>query len=402
MNVLLCSMSVPWPKRPTLGAYHVSQLLAMRAAGCGVEILSPAPWCPRSMGVVHAKVRAHVERPERYEVRGVQVSSPRAVYAFPRVVRGAGARLMPRVVSGVSRWMLRPLVERACTRMGADVILAHGVMPWGEACVATAQRLGKRVCFIEHSAEDVLRLDASTALGRHYVNVASQASCVFVVGEPMRRHLAEKLGLSRVVCVPNGVEWMDVQEKREEKLVVAATHYYRRKGLEELVEAWPRVVEAVPRARLELVTNAPESLAELVRRSPVRESMALLPLEASDALRRRMARASLFALPSVGEAFGLVYAEALSVGTGVLMTRDCGMAELVGDVTSPLGVVIEQVSVASVAAGVVMALRHGAWLRGCGERGAACVRSTFTWEANARVMLGAMRAFGVGSSKAGG
>lgn len=402
MNVLLCSMSVPWPKRPTLGAYHVSQLLALRAAGCGVEILSPAPWCPAWMGGLHAKVRAHVERPERYEVRGVEVRSPRAVYAFPRVMRTVGARVMPRVVSGFSRRALSPLVEEACGRMGADVILAHGVMPWGEACLEAGARFGARVCFIEHSAEDVLRLDPATRLGRHYVRVASRASCVFVVGEPMRRHLAERLGLARVVCVPNGVELMEVDEQKEKGLVVAATHYYRRKGLEELVEAWPRVVKAVPRARLEMVTNAPESLVELVRRSPVRESISLLPLEAPEALRRRMARASLFALPSVGEAFGLVYAEALSVGTGVLMTRDCGMADLVGDVKSPLGVVIEQVSVASVAAGVVTALRHGAWLRGCGERGAVCVRSMFTWEANARVMLGVMRAFGAGLSKAGG
>ena len=41
-RMLLCSMSVPWPERQLLGAYHVDQALALRELGVNMELFSPA------------------------------------------------------------------------------------------------------------------------------------------------------------------------------------------------------------------------------------------------------------------------------------------------------------------------------------------------------------------------
>lgn len=101
--------------------------------------------------------------------------------------------------------------------------------------------------------------------------------------------------------------------------------YY--KGHKELIECWPEVVSAVPDARL-VIAGGGDGLPltrKLVAASPVAEQIEVLGFVAAGELAQQWRRAHVFAMPSRGEGFGLVYVEAMRHGLPVIASmQDAG------------------------------------------------------------------------------
>jgi phosphatidyl-myo-inositol dimannoside synthase len=99
------------------------------------------------------------------------------------------------------------------------------------------------------------------------------------------------------------------------------------KGHAELIAAWPTILAAVPRARLVIAGGGAslEQMRALAASSPAAAAIDLpgfVPEAELDAL---WARTSVFAMPSRGEGFGIVYAEAMRHGRPVLASvHDAG------------------------------------------------------------------------------
>ena len=102
--------------------------------------------------------------------------------------------------------------------------------------------------------------------------------------------------------------------------------------------------------------------------------------------------AEVFAYPSLYEGFGLPVAEAMSCGTPVLVSGDGALAEVVGDAA----VVVDALSVESIAEGLSRLLSDGELRQKLSEEGKARA-AQFTWEAAAEQVLGVYRE--VGSSR---
>jgi phosphatidyl-myo-inositol dimannoside synthase len=92
------------------------------------------------------------------------------------------------------------------------------------------------------------------------------------------------------------------------------------KGQGVLVSLWPRVVAAVPDARLLLVGKGPalEPLRELARQSPAAANIEVAGFVPEAEIEGVWARASVFAMPSLTEGFGLVFIEAMRRGLPVI------------------------------------------------------------------------------------
>jgi phosphatidyl-myo-inositol dimannoside synthase len=88
----------------------------------------------------------------------------------------------------------------------------------------------------------------------------------------------------------------------------------RYKGHDELIEAWPRIVAHVPDAQLVIAGQGDDvpRLKEKAARSSVGRSITFVGFVSPEARDALYERAALFALPSRGEGFGLVYLEAMS------------------------------------------------------------------------------------------
>jgi len=106
-------------------------------------------------------------------------------------------------------------------------------------------------------------------------------------------------------------------------MAVMAQHY---KGQDILIDVWPDVVRKIPDARL-LITGSwyGAEIERAARRSSAAANIDVLGFVAEDKLADLWRRATVYAMPSMGEGFGLVYVEAMRHGRPVIAsTQDAG------------------------------------------------------------------------------
>ncbi len=397
MRILLCSLAVPWPSRPRLGIFHLHQARAVAALGGAMEIFGPGPAVPAWLGRALRRVRDHAQRPTEYEIDGVHVRAPRVDFAFPPFNRFHLARLAPEFLLHWAARAMRRELDAAIAEFRPDTLLAHGIVPFGEAALASARRAGIGCSFIEHSACDVMRLRPNTRLGRAATRCARAADAVFVVGAPFRDWLSRTMGWSNVVLLPNGaVRSTSPPPPRPTQfdgrfVVLSVANYYRRKGFEELVDAFDALAGSHPEADLHLVTEPPKRLLRRIQRSRAAARITVHAPMAPAALLGWMAWADLFALPSWGESFGLVYAEALAAGTPALATTDsgfaCEAAAWTRDGHLAPALVVPPHDVPALTDALHRAMSDREALERSARSGARMVEERFTWERNARVLL---------------
>jgi phosphatidylinositol alpha-1,6-mannosyltransferase len=94
----------------------------------------------------------------------------------------------------------------------------------------------------------------------------------------------------------------------------------RYKGHDELIRCWPEVNRHVPDARLIVVGDGPgrRQVEALIAASPARAAIELRGFVSEADLDRAFATTRVFAMPSRGEGFGLVYAEAMRHGLPIV------------------------------------------------------------------------------------
>jgi glycosyltransferase involved in cell wall biosynthesis len=399
-RVLLCSTAVPWPDRPLLGIFHVHQARAIAALGGEMQLFGPAPAVPRWLARAGPRLRGQAERPRRYEVDGVTVRAPRVPFAFPPLIRGRIAERAPGLVLRAGELALRGALDAAIAEFRPDFLLGHGILPFGAAVEGAAARAALPHAFVEHSAEDLLRIRPGSRLAVEATRIARRARRIFVVGPQMQEHAEQLLGWSNVALLPNGALRASAppppRPARLEgrRVVLAAAHPYRRKGLEELVAAFARLAGRHPDAELHLVTEPGPSLRASLAEHPGRV-VVHRPMEPQELL-GLMAWADLFALPSWSEAFGLVYVEALGQGTPVLCSTDSGFWRYArrwiadGQPTPALAVPPRRID--ALARMLDTALSDPALLAATARSGQRMVDAWFSWDRNARTLLREMGA----------
>ena len=126
------------------------------------------------------------------------------------------------------------------------------------------------------------------------------------------------------------------EERRAAPVVLIISRmwsYERGKGHDELLEAWPEGRDAVPAAEFWIVGEGDDvpRLKAKVRELGIEDAVRFLGRVSDDELAKCYRRASLFAMPSRQEGFGLVYAEAMWHGVPCLASASDAGAEVVRD-----------------------------------------------------------------------
>jgi phosphatidylinositol alpha-1,6-mannosyltransferase len=164
----------------------------------------------------------------------------------------------------------------------------------------------------------------------------------------------------------------------------------RYKGHDQLIDAWPTVVAAQPEAQLWIVGEGDD--AERLRAralslpAPARERIHLLGRLDHPALLDRYARARVFAMPSTGEGFGLVFVEAMRAGLPCIASFDSS-AEIVKD--QETGFVVGQ-EPGAIAQACIRLLGDDALANRFSAAGRARFQERFTYPAFKQRLLGAM------------
>lgn len=208
------------------------------------------------------------------------------------------------------------------------------------------------------------------------------AAAVFTMSENAARSLRDDYrvepGRIRVVGAGPNVEPGpgDLGLHREPAILFVGKNFVP-KGGPELLEAFAEVRREHPRAQLWIVSSsAPASLPE---------GVTFHGLLDKEALARLYATASVFALPTLREAFGLSFVEAMTFALPVVATRIEAVPEIVSD--GETGHLVPPRDPAALARALRALLADPAEARRLGNAGRARALARFGWARAAAAML---------------
>jgi glycosyltransferase involved in cell wall biosynthesis len=289
------------------------------------------------------------------------------------------ARLADRIDVVDSHFALYGLLPALATRLRSKPLVVHFHGSWADESQVAGQRSGVMLSF---------KCSIEKALYR-------RATRLVTLSEAFKDTLVERYSVDplRVDVIPPGVD-LDrfrpgdgLPTRRHLGLsddgfvAVVARRLERRMGLDTLIVAWKRVVEAVPGATLLVIGDgsARDDLQHLAREVNVSDSVRFQGRVDDVDLVAAYQAADVSVVPSIAlEGFGLVALESLACGTPVVVTDCGGLPEAVAGLDPSL-------VVQSSSAGA-LADRLTAGARGALPDRNACrsYAQGFSWSASAR------------------
>jgi phosphatidyl-myo-inositol dimannoside synthase len=154
----------------------------------------------------------------------------------------------------------------------------------------------------------------------------------------------------------------------------------RYKGHDQLIDAWPHVVERVPGAQLVIAGNGDDlpRLQNEAAAGRAARNIRFTGFVSREQLDELYRSASLFALPSRGEGFGLVYLEAMSYGLPCVGAIHDAAGEVIVD--GQTGRLVDQADLAGLADAIATLLVDGDSRRRMGQAGRSRVLAEFSFE----------------------
>ena len=135
----------------------------------------------------------------------------------------------------------------------------------------------------------------------------------------------------------NGIDsHIDVQELKEDGLVLFTGSLVEKKGIYQLMKAWNLVHTQVPGARLEIYGKGPVERVRACLEPAAESSVFFKGHMPRQVLFNRLAAAQLAVFPSYAECFALAPMEAMACGTAIVYTKRTSGTELVEDTVSGL------------------------------------------------------------------
>jgi phosphatidylinositol alpha-1,6-mannosyltransferase len=277
-----------------------------------------------------------------------------------------GTRLVQAQIAGKADWMLfsHLALAKAQTRMPARLrvpygVFLHGIEAW---------------CPLSEGELQILR-DADVRLSNSEYTA--------------RRVMAAHSGIGEVVACPLALPprealadaALSFDPGPHAVLVVGRMSQSEQyKGHDQLIEAWPLVTRLVPDATL-VVAGGGDDLSRLREKAAsagVADRVVFTGFVPSSILASLYRRAVLFALPSRGEGFGLVYLEAMRAGLPCIGSTHDAAGEVICD--GKTGVLIDQGNVPGLAGTIARLLGDEPLRRRMGEAGRERAAAVFSFE----------------------
>ena len=178
---------------------------------------------------------------------------------------------------------------------------------------------------------------------------------------------------------------------------VAAERY---KGADDMIRAIPQLMNSVPDVRLVLVGNGDDlpRLKDLMAELSLGASVRFYDRLSREQLAACYAHADVFALPSTGEGFGLVFLEAMAFGVPVVGAAAGGVTDIIKDGVN--GRLVPGKDLATLVGKLGQLLRDGPMRATLGKKGAEIVREKYQFQAFKRRVEGLLAVCGMDSRAA--
>ncbi len=378
MKVAIVAEFYPRAADPVLGLWAHRQAVAARDAGADVRVLvlyrplpSRAQVRSGAAGAAREAARA-LAQPPRATLDGIEVTYV-PFLAPPR----------PRTYGRWGRWAAPPLAIalRALRRTHRyDLVHAHNAVPAGEA----VRRAGLRVPFVVSvHGGDVFHTVPGSPAGAEAVRAALGRARLVVANSAGIEERCRVLGARATRVVRLGT---DLPERRARPYpaptVVTTGHVHARKRHADVLRAVALLADRHPALRYLVIGDGPGvgGLRALAHELGVADRLDLAgQLPGAEALERTR-RATLFAMPSTDEAFGVAYVEAMAGWLPAIgAAGEPGPQEILsagGGLT-----LVPPGDPAALAATIDGLLRDETALRDAGDTARATVQRAFSWAA---------------------
>jgi glycosyltransferase involved in cell wall biosynthesis len=325
-----CVVAEYYPRRrdPVLGVWAHRQALAARDAGAEVRVLAlerpvPPASALRSVPRLGRALAGAVMQPGHDTLDGVEVDYVRFVSP-------------PREMSYASwdRWARGPL-GKALTRLNDewpfDLVHAHYALPSAGAALGFTEEHELPLAISVHGG-DVLGPLVSTPQARARIGgVLRRASVVLCNSKDTLIRCSALTGSAARMCIVHlGAEAPRyLPPKRRQPAVATLGHVVGRKRHVDVLHALSVLRPRFPEIRWVVIGDGPEraALERLASQLGVADSVDWLGQLAPAVALDELARCHVMALPSLNEAFGVAYIEALACGLPAIGTRGEGGPE---------------------------------------------------------------------------
>ncbi len=384
MRVCVVAEFYPRAHDPVLGIWAHRQALAARDAGADVRVVvlhRPIPPLDTPASELRQATGRLLRQPSHAVLDGLEVDYVRFV-APPR----------PRTYGTWGAWAAPPLalhLRRLRRRWPFELIHAHSAVPAGEAVRRAA--IGVPLVVSSHGADSFYTATRHAA-GRRAVTATYAAADIVLANSKGIERAARKLGARQTAVVRLGTDIPEkLPPKRAETTLVTVGHLVSRKRQGDVIRALWVLRDRRPDLTYLIVGDGPErphleALTQELGLSDRVEFAGQLPNP--EALQAAWA-GHLFVLPSVDEAFGVAYVEAMAGGLpAIACLGEPGPAEI--EEAGPGIRLVAPGDIPALAEAIARELDRPA--RELGERGARARRTVerhFTWAKSGRATVAA-------------
>jgi glycosyltransferase involved in cell wall biosynthesis len=388
VRVAIVAEYYPRAGDPVLGVWAHRQALAAREAGADVRVLvlhRPVPPVAALRAGDARAALAPLRQPGRAARDGLDVRYVR--YLSPPRGRAYGSW---------GAWAARPL-GRALSALRAefpfDLVHAHYAVPAGDAVRRAAP--GAPLVVSVHGG-DVLATVHRGPKARAAVQDALRHARLVLANSEGTAARSREHGARDVRVVHLGTDLPAPAELGGgggEPALVTVGHLVERKRHADVVRALWSLRDRHPSLRYVVVGDGPERrrLEALARELGVADRVELRGQLPPDRARAEAWRASAFVLPSVDEAFGVAYVEAMAGGVPAIGCRGEAGPEEIARAGGGIRLVPPG-DVEALAAELDRLLAEPDWAREVGAAARATVEAAFTWERCGRATVEAYRA----------
>ncbi len=233
-------------------------------------------------------------------------------------------------------------------RKSIDILHSHGAVNMGALCSLLSLILGKKNVAKIATAGRIPTLQ-KTFIGKSILRVFSMSGAIISMTEEIDKEVESiKINSKRIQRITNGVDGrrfkplntVDRATLRDEigldtqvPAVLFSSRLVPRKGLDVIINAWPRILEQHPRAWLLVLgsgADQPDSVEEDIKDFVLQKSVQHVKfLGETSSPERFYALSDIFVFPSRKEGFPNALMEALTVGLPVVASRIGGVVDIV-------------------------------------------------------------------------
>jgi glycosyltransferase involved in cell wall biosynthesis len=284
---------------------------------------------------------------------------------------------------------LAAALRRLRRRFPYDLVHAHYAAPAGDA--VRRARAGVPHVVSVHGG-DLLSVANQSVAGRRAVGRALWSARLVLANSAAMEDRARTLGAAHTRVVHLGTDLPEpaAQAERRVPALVTVAHLVERKRHADVLRALWLLRESHPDLRWIVVGDGPErgALERLAEELGLAERVDLRgELPPAEAVREGR-RGSVFVLPSVDEAFGVAYVEAMAAGVPAIGCRGEPGPEEIAAAGGGIRLV-PPADPEALAAEIRGLLDEPAWRREVGEAARATVAAEFTWERCGRATVAA-------------